>query len=98
MLFGLANDLVLPAVLMVVAISAGMAVAMSLIGLAAIMGRDWVEGRFQVKGGTDRRFEVGARIAGAGCVLVIGVMLFTLTLSHTSQGTIQGQFSAVASR
>ena len=38
MLFGLANDLVFPATLMVAAISAGMAVAMAAIGVAAIFG------------------------------------------------------------
>ncbi|MBL4558947.1 MAG: hypothetical protein JKP98_23550 [Rhodobacteraceae bacterium] len=48
MLFGLANDLVIPAVMMVIAISAGMALAMSAIGVAAILGRNWTEARVAV--------------------------------------------------
>ena len=77
MLFGLANDLVVPAILMVVAISAGMALAMAAIGVAAILGRNWAEERVAFE--PDRRawFEARARIAGAACVLVIGAVLFT---------------------
>lgn len=83
MLFGLANDLVIPAVMMVVAISAGMALAMTAVGVAAILGRNWAEAR----GGTSplrrRRFDAGARLAGATCVLGIGATLFTVTLAQS---------------
>jgi len=83
MLFGLANDLVVPAVMMVVAISAGMALAMSAIGVAAILGRNWTEARLAVTPDRRIRFEAGARIAGAACVLVIGATLFVVTFVQT---------------
>lgn len=82
MLFGLANDLVVPAVFMVIAISAGMAVAMSAIGIAALWGRGWVETRFAPSDRGRTRFELGARMVGAACVLVIGLLLFNLTYWH----------------
>jgi len=83
MLFGLANDLVVPAVMMVVAISAGMALAMSAIGVAAILGRNWTEARITATPAERIRFEAGARIAGAACVLVIGASLFAVTFAQT---------------
>lgn len=79
MLFGLANDLVIPAIMMVVAISAGMAVAMSAIGVAAIWGRNWAEARVATNSQRQYRFQAGARIAAAACVLLIGTTLFTST-------------------
>ena len=86
MLFGLANDLVVPAVMMVVSISAGMALAMSAIGVAAILGRNWAEARLTTTPQRRHRFEAGARIAAAACVLAIGATLFTSTLA-TQAGT-----------
>jgi nickel/cobalt exporter len=86
MLFGLANDLVVPAVMMVVAISAGMALAMSTIGVAAILGRNWTEARVAATPERRLRFEAGARIAGAACVLVIGATLFAVTFMQTPAG------------
>jgi nickel/cobalt exporter len=77
MLFGLANDLVIPAILMVVAISAGMALAMAVIGVAAILGRNWAEARVAFDPVRRVWFEAGARIAGAACVLLIGAALFS---------------------
>ena len=87
MLFGLANDLIWPAVLMVVAISLGMASALSVLGIAAICGRNWAERRL-VRNETSRRsFEVTSRLIGSVSVLVIGVTLFALTLTqHRSVG------------
>ncbi len=82
MLFGLANDLIWPAILMVVAISAGMAVAMSLLGIAALWGRDWAERRLAPDAGRRQRFETGARLAGATCVLAVGMLLFAVTFFH----------------
>lgn len=81
MVFGLANDLILPAVIMVIAISFGMAVAMSAIGVAALWGRHWLEGRFEAGSKRRVRFEQNVRLAGASCVILIGVVLFGLTLS-----------------
>ena len=91
MLFGLANDLVLPAILMVVAISAGMALAMSAIGVAAILGRNWAEARVAFDPVKRVRFEGGMRIAGAACVLLIGAALFTANAlqSQTPDGQHQ---------
>jgi ABC-type nickel/cobalt efflux system permease component RcnA len=86
MLFGLANDLVFPATLMVAAISAGMAVAMAAIGVAAILGRRWMEARIGANEGNRIRFELSARVAGAACVLLIGTTLFGLTYNQTNIG------------
>lgn len=82
MLFGLANDLIFPAIMMVVAISAGMALAMSALGLAAIWARGWAERRFAPDAKQRHTFENGARLVGATCVLAIGALLFLITLSH----------------
>ncbi len=80
----MANDLLGPSILMVVAISVGMAVAMSGIGVLAILGRQLVDRRLEGNEEKHRRFVGGARIAGAAVVLLIGVGLFGLTLSHDS--------------
>lgn len=82
MLFGLANDMIWPAIVMVVAISAGMAVAMAGIGIAAIWGRGWAARRFALDDRRRLRFENGARLAGASCVLVVGSGLFVATFLH----------------
>lgn len=82
MLFGLANDLVGPAILMVMAISAGMAVAMAAIGVLAIWGRNLAKRRLARQGAPARSFEQGARLVGSTCVLAIGTLLFVITLSN----------------
>ena len=82
LLFGMANDLLVPAILMVLAISAGMAVAMSGIGVLAILGRQLVDRRLEGNEEKHRRFVGGARIAGAAVVLLIGVGLFSWTFSY----------------
>jgi len=75
LLFGLANNLVGPAILMVMSISAGMALAMSGIGVVAILGRKLMDRKFgKTQGGG--RIEACARIAGASLVLTIGLGLF----------------------
>ena len=79
MLFGLANDLIWPAILMVAFISLGMACAMSALGVAALWGRRWAENRMGRDETRVIRFELGARVAGALCVLAIGVTLFVVT-------------------
>jgi len=90
MLFGLANGLVWPAVLMVVAISAGMALAMSAIGVAALMGRNWAERRFAAGNAPGQsRFATGARLVGSVCVLAIGSTFFVLTALHPPVPIIQ---------
>jgi ABC-type nickel/cobalt efflux system permease component RcnA len=80
LLYGLANDLLWPSVLMVIAISLGMALTLSTIGIAAIVGRRVVEEKLQKDEFRKRRFVAGLRIAGATCVLLIGIGLFSLAL------------------
>lgn len=82
LLFGLANDLIWPAILMVFFISAGMAVAMSAIGVAALWGRQIAERKLSSNTQSRTRFELGARVTGAACVLVVGILLFSLTWAN----------------
>jgi ABC-type nickel/cobalt efflux system permease component RcnA len=80
LLYGLANDLLIKSVLMVLAISLGMAITLSAIGIAAILGRRLIESRLQKNDTYQQRFLTGLRMAGATCVLLIGVSLFAYTL------------------
>ena len=82
MLFGLANDLIWPAILMVVAISAGMAVAMAGIGVFALWGRGWAERRLATDPRRQQRFANGTRLAGASFVFGLGLLLFGATFLH----------------
>lgn len=82
MLFGLANNIIWPAILMVVAISAGMALSMAAIGIIALYGRSIAEQRFAGRGRNEIGFDAGARIVGSACVLATGTLLFVLTLSY----------------
>ena len=91
LLFGMANDLLGPAILLVVAISAGMAVAMSGIGILAILGRHAIDRKLDGEGGA--RFALRARIVGAALVLAIGLGLFSLTYFD---GLPQGTMSPVS--
>ncbi len=83
LIYGLANDLLWPAVLMVVAISVGMAIALSGIGVAAIWGRRFADRRISLGKSTrhQQRLFRGLRVAGAACVLLVGMFLFGMTLS-----------------
>ena len=83
LLFGMANDLLGPAILLVVSISFGMAVAMSGIGVLALLGRRFADRKFAGPGKHDRFARV-ADILGAIAVLLIGCGLFGLTLSLNS--------------
>lgn len=78
LLFGMANDLLMPAILMVVAISAGMALAMSGIGVLALLGRRFADRRIDSPG-KQKRFAGFARLAGALSVMLIGCVLFGVT-------------------
>ena len=91
LLFGVANDLLFPAILMVSAISAGMALAMSGIGVLAILGRRVAFRRMKADDPRRARFTSGLRITGAACVLLIGTLLFGLTYSNASQLTVPTQ-------
>ncbi len=96
LLFGVANDLLFPAILMVAAISAGMALAMSGIGVLAILGRRVAFRRMKADDPRRARFTSGLRITGAACVLLIGTLLFGLTYSNASQLTIPTQSSSLS--
>lgn len=78
LLFGMANDLLIPSILLVVAISAGMALAMSGIGVLALLGRRFADKRLG-EGERQERFARAARIVGALAVVLIGCGLFSLT-------------------
>ena len=80
LLFGVANGLLWASVLMVIAISLGMAVALSSIGIAAILGRRFVERRLDHNETRRRQILASLRITGAALVLFIGLALFSLTL------------------
>lgn len=80
LLFGFANDLLGPAVMLVVCISCGMALAISGIGILSILGRNTVARRWREDPERLARFARGSRIAGASLILTIGVGLIFLTL------------------
>jgi len=94
MLFGLANNLVIPAVIMVIAISAGMALAMAALGIAAILGRNWAEARIGGSPGRRLEFDAAARLVAAACVLAIGSTMFAATFAETPSGERAQQASA----
>ena len=80
----MANDLLLPAIYMVIAISIGMAMTLSIIGVLAILGRQFAERRFEGNESRSRAFANGARIFGAACVVLIGLFLISVTLSEVA--------------
>ena len=95
MLFGLANDLIWPAILMVVSISLGMAVAMSALGIAALLGRGWIEQKFSSNADSHHRFSRIAQLTGASVVLALGILLFTATYLNSPTDQLAGkQFTA----
>ena len=81
LLFGLANDLLWPSVVLVVAISAGMAMALSGVGIAAILGRRFLDRRVGEDAARQHKVAARLRIAAAAAVLCIGCVLFGLTWS-----------------
>jgi ABC-type nickel/cobalt efflux system permease component RcnA len=82
LLFGMTHDLLVPAVLMVVMMSLGMAISMSCIGILAILGRNYTERRF-IKNDTMREsFNRSLQVGAASLILFIGITLFTLTVGE----------------
>jgi len=86
LLFGMANNLLGPAILMVVAISVGMAAAMSGIGILAILGRRSIDRRLNVERRAD--FASRACIAAAALVFLIGSGLFSMTLIYKNEPVV----------
>jgi nickel/cobalt exporter len=82
LLFGLSHDLLIPAVLMVMMMSLGMAIAMSGIGIFAIWGRSYAEHRFIKDKITHQRFNKSLQIGAASLILLIGLTLFTLSMGE----------------
>ncbi|MGP1387826.1 MAG: HoxN/HupN/NixA family nickel/cobalt transporter [Thainema sp.] len=81
MLYGLANDLVWPAMLMVLAISLGMGVTLSAIGLTALWGRAYLSRRMDRAAQWRYPLFQLLNIVGAGGILLVGLLLFLSTLS-----------------
>ncbi len=79
LLFGLANDLLWPSITLVIAISLGMALALSGIGVAAILGRRILDRRMGDNESRQQRTAMILRIGAAAGVFLIGCLLFAAT-------------------
>lgn len=90
LIYGLANNLLWPSVAMVVAISVGMALTLSWIGMMAIIGNRWGQ-QFAERRLANPQAKISGlkqqlsllhmgRIVGASCVCMLGLGLFGLTL------------------
>ena len=78
MLYGLANNLLGASIAMVVAISLGMAVALSAIGMLAIWGRQTLDRQME-KSGRGKNAAAVLQVAGAAIVFLLGSGLFVFT-------------------
>ena len=82
LLYGLANDLLLPSFALVAAISAGMAVAMSAIGVAALSGTRVLVGRLPRRADGPSRLALGFEVASSALVVLLGVLLLASTMDR----------------
>ena len=80
LLFGLANNFLWFSILMVIAISLGMAVTLSGIGIMAIWGRTLLARRFVHKRQQPQRFVQFLQILASGSILVVAMSLLGYTL------------------
>ncbi len=78
LLFGLANDLLWPSITLVVAISLGMALALSGVGIAAILGRRFLDRRTGGDEARAGRLAANLRVASATGVCLVGCLLFVV--------------------
>lgn len=78
LLFGLANDLLWPSIMLVIAISLGMALALSGIGVAAILGRRFLDRRLGQDDSRKQRTASVLRVGAATGVFLIGCLLFVV--------------------
>ena len=85
LLYGLANNLLWPSVAMVIAISVGMAITLSWIGIMAIAGRQYAERRLGHHRQRYPQIHQVVSIVGASCVLLMGLGLFGVTLVTTGE-------------
>jgi nickel/cobalt transporter (NicO) family protein len=77
LLYALANDILLPGLLLVVAIAAGMAITMGALGMLSIVARNAVAARVQAAGtGRNGGFAVVSDYGGAVLITLIGAALF----------------------
>jgi ABC-type nickel/cobalt efflux system permease component RcnA len=77
LLYALANDILLPGLLLVVAIAAGMAITMGALGMLSILARNAVATRLEAAGtGGSGAFGVASDYGGAVLITLIGVALF----------------------
>lgn len=82
MLYGLANNMLGISIALVVTISIGMAIALSTIGILAILGRQTVDRHFQ-NSVRQQAIAAGLRLSGAALVFIVGSSLFILTLTSS---------------
>jgi nickel/cobalt exporter len=77
LLYALANDILVPGLLLVVAIAAGMAITMGALGMLSILARNAVTARLEAAGsGGNGTFAVVSDYGGALLITVIGAALF----------------------
>jgi ABC-type nickel/cobalt efflux system permease component RcnA len=75
--YALANDILLPGLLLVVAIAAGMAITMGAVGMLSIVARNAVAARLAASGsGGNGAFAMVSDYGGALLITLIGVALF----------------------
>ena len=80
LLYGAANNLLWPSIVMVIAISLGMAITLGWIGTLALMGRNYVDRNARLGAQRYHRWHQWLKFAGSGCVLLLGLGLFGITL------------------
>ncbi|MEM9216444.1 MAG: DUF3299 domain-containing protein [Cyanobacteria bacterium P01_F01_bin.150] len=81
LLYGLGNNLLWPSVLMVLAISLGMAITLSAIGVVAIWGQNRTRYHSRLNLRRQRRWSRWGPIVGASSVCLIGLFMLGFTLA-----------------
>ncbi len=81
MLFALANDILLFGIILVAAISAGMALTMSTIGAVTVLFRRAVVGAADRFSAAERPVALALEHAGAILILSVGIIFFSATLA-----------------
>lgn len=81
MLFALANDILLFGIILVAAISAGMALTMSTIGAVTVLFRRAVVGAADKISAAERPVALALEHAGAILILSVGIIFFSATLA-----------------